>query len=31
LLYFITSISRSGSKQEKKLFREEQEQLDTNR
>jgi hypothetical protein len=31
LLYFITSISRSGSKQEKKLFREEQGQLDTNR
>jgi uncharacterized membrane protein YkgB len=31
LLYFITSISRSGSEQEKKLIREEEKQLDTNR
>jgi multisubunit Na+/H+ antiporter MnhC subunit len=31
LFYFITSISRSGSQKEKRLFREEQEQFDTNR
>jgi hypothetical protein len=31
VLYFITSISGSGSEQEKKLIREEEKQLDTNR
>jgi|APFre7841882630_1041343.scaffolds.fasta_scaffold475612_1 cbb3-type cytochrome oxidase subunit 3 len=31
LLYFITSMSRSGSEQEKRLFREDEKQLDTNR
>jgi hypothetical protein len=31
LLYFITSISRSGSEQEKKLIQEGEKQLDTNR
>ena len=31
LLYFITSISRSGSEQEKKLIQEREKQLDTNR
>jgi hypothetical protein len=31
LLYFITSMSRSGSDQEKRLFREDEKQLDTNR
>ncbi len=31
LLYFITSISRSGSEQEKKLIHEGEKELDTNR
>jgi multisubunit Na+/H+ antiporter MnhC subunit len=31
VLYFITSISGSGSEQEKKLIQEEEKQLDTNR
>lgn len=31
LLYFITSISRSGSEQEKKLIQEEEKEVDTNR
>ena len=31
LLYFITSMSRSGSDQEKRLFREDEKQLDTTR
>ena len=31
LLYFITSISGSGSEQEKKLIHEGEKQLDTNR
>jgi hypothetical protein len=31
LLYFITSMYRSGSEQEKKLIREDEKQLDTNR
>ena len=31
VLYFITNISGSGSEQEKKLFREEEKQVDTNR
>ena len=31
LLYFITSISRSGSDQEKKLIHEGEKELDTNR
>jgi Ca2+/Na+ antiporter len=31
LLYFITSISRSGSEQEKKLIQEGEKELDTNR
>jgi hypothetical protein len=31
LVYLITSIAGSGSEQEKKLIREEEKQLDTNR
>ena len=31
LFYMITSIGGSGSEQEKKLFREDEKQLDTNR
>jgi Ca2+/Na+ antiporter len=31
LLYFITSMSRSGSEQEKKLIQEGEKELDTNR
>jgi multisubunit Na+/H+ antiporter MnhC subunit len=31
VLYFITNISGSGSEQEKKMIREEEKQLDTNR
>jgi len=31
VLYFITNISGSGSEQEKRLFREEEKQVDTNR